>query len=393
MPDVSPPSRARRRWRLFSLRTLMAFIVVIGIALGWWDNSAREQATALATIREFDPRAQVIYEQRTTAISRLIPVSTWRQAFERRWPPAWLERSLGTNYWRNINTLVYGYVESVDPERAREAIIAVSRLRGLKELILYASVTDADVDRLASLPALEYLFLAGDCSGLTDVGLRSLSRLTSLRLLAVGNAPITDAGLVALGNLSRLTSLSLNGSRADNTEPTRIKVTGTGLDGLTRLQALELRSRSLKRCHSPAFRSACEPQKPLVHGQRDRRRRSRRLETLDPPKSTRNLRLPDQRHGIPASERSDSVDSTRHPYLSAHRPGSRVPRAAPGVANGRPALDSFDPRRVQSLASRSRPYQADGRTDLAGSSPAPPGKRWRISPNQPGSGSFPGAAP
>lgn len=76
MPDASPPPRRRRRWRVFSLQALMALILVLGVGFGWWVNSARDQARALATIRAFDRKASVVYDYRPSGISRLIPVAS-----------------------------------------------------------------------------------------------------------------------------------------------------------------------------------------------------------------------------------------------------------------------------------------------------------------------------
>ena len=247
MPDALPPSRPRRRWRVFSLRTLMVFILGFGVTLGWWVNSAREQAAALATIRAFDRNASVTYEDQPSGISRLIPVASWREAFERRWPPTWLERSLGENYTKNINSLVYGALvpPETDPKLARQALSAVPRLRGLVLLSIYARMTDADIEPLTRLAALHSLRLAGECSGLTDMGCRSLSGLTSLHHLMIDNAPITDAGLTSLAKLPHLTTLSLNGSEADRSEPSLFAVAGTGLAGLKHLRNLDLRSAAL----------------------------------------------------------------------------------------------------------------------------------------------------
>lgn len=69
------------------------------------------------------------------------------------------------------------------------------------------SITDDDVEQLASLSSLDRLSLS---AGITDIGLAHLARISSLRTLGVSTEnELTDRGLAALQNLTNLESLFL----------------------------------------------------------------------------------------------------------------------------------------------------------------------------------------
>lgn len=94
-------------------------------------------------------------------------------------------------------------------------------------------ILDADVERMvATFPNLLHLDLSGG-TRITDVGLRSISRLTRLTTLdLVGCWEITDVGIWALSTLTRLEILSLEGC-GDN-------ISGMGLSAFGRLQELDV---------------------------------------------------------------------------------------------------------------------------------------------------------
>jgi internalin A len=126
-------------------------------------------------------------------------------------------------------------------------------------------IKDADLELIAQLNNVESLDLSG-CQGITDEGLKILGGLTSLKRLDLGGpdrsdtvaAPrITDAGLKHLEPLTRLTLLSLAGTRVTDAGLVHLKgmkeleildlggtkITDAGLDhlrGLSQLKTLTL---------------------------------------------------------------------------------------------------------------------------------------------------------
>jgi hypothetical protein len=105
-------------------------------------------------------------------------------------------------------------------------------------------LTDADFANMSLFKHLEYISIQDD--GLTDDQIEHLKDLKSLRGVAISGR-VTNAGLVHLQGLARLTDLSLSGT----------KTTGAGikhLQGLTRLQSLSLRCMNIQDADLPLLK-------------------------------------------------------------------------------------------------------------------------------------------
>jgi len=88
--------------------------------------------------------------------------------------------------------------------------------------------TDAGLKTLATLPALEKLYLGG--AGITDAGVRYLAKLNRLKVLRLdGCRRITDTGLATIGAMPLLEDLQLSYAR----------LTFSGLKALNRLSNLK----------------------------------------------------------------------------------------------------------------------------------------------------------
>jgi hypothetical protein len=119
----------------------------------------------------------------------------------------------------------------------------LEKVRGLTNLgqldVRGLPLGDADLDRLASVPAVEngafnFGLGAGDRDQITDAGLAHLKRLRNLRQLRLECPKISPAGLAHLGGLKDLDTLYV----------ATMPVTDAGLDhlkALTKLQRLDLR--------------------------------------------------------------------------------------------------------------------------------------------------------
>jgi hypothetical protein len=106
-------------------------------------------------------------------------------------------------------------------------------LDGLRELVLRAGVaTDAEAAILATLPDIERLVLRD--SPLSDEGFRTLAALRTLRDLNVPQAACTAAGVRALAPLTLLERLRLGGPQLAGADVAR------AIAGLSRLRSLHL---------------------------------------------------------------------------------------------------------------------------------------------------------
>jgi hypothetical protein len=180
--------RPKLRWYQFSLRSLLVFVLLFGLGLGWFGakmRQARRQAAAVEAITRTDGLAYYDFNAE--------PHGIW-----------WfrMHAVLGDDFF---NSVVQAYLSH--------------------------ETTDADLENLEDLPALRDL----DCRGtkITGAGLRHLRGLSKLETLDLSFSELTDAGLENLRDLPRLRKLGLN----------RTKITDTGsrhLKHLAELKELDL---------------------------------------------------------------------------------------------------------------------------------------------------------
>jgi hypothetical protein len=233
-------NRRGRRWLAYSVRTMLVLILAIAVCLGWWVNSSRNQRAVVAAVRAYDVAANISYDnERFDTPGNAMGGMGFTKEIRPWWLPASLERRLGRDYFYNVDTVAFGQGPAA-PGAARrgEILREVARLRRLRQLVLYFSVSDVDIANLVGLRSLERLELGEDCPELTDVSLRTLSRISSLEALEIHDAPITDAGLVHLGKLPQLKSLALGKAQTFSPVGNRLTITGEGIASLAGLPSL-----------------------------------------------------------------------------------------------------------------------------------------------------------
>ncbi|KAL2550992.1 Leucine-rich repeat (LRR) family protein [Forsythia ovata] len=118
-------------------------------------------------------------------------------------------RSLNLAYCRRINN---------------SSLWSISGMTNLKELDLSrcSKITDAGIEHLLSIPALEKLCISE--TGVTADGVALLTSLTNLLILDLGGLPVTDSALSSLQVLSKLQYLDLWGSEVSNEGAALLKV-------------------------------------------------------------------------------------------------------------------------------------------------------------------------
>ena len=245
MNDSRPP-KPRHRWYQFSLRTLLVFVAVGGIGLGWLGvrlQRARKQKEAVEAILmlggsvsydcEFDEDGNLVDRVDSTV-------------------PAWLLRMLGPDFFYEVTHVFcwsefggddathfqgLGSLELLWLENSDITDAGLKNLRGLTKLrelnLRCTRVTDEGLEHLAGLTNLEALYL--DATQVTDAGLRHLESMKKLRSLGLSETQVTDAGLRDLQGLTTLELLYLDGTQ----------VTDAGLEylsGSANLRELILKS-------------------------------------------------------------------------------------------------------------------------------------------------------
>jgi Leucine-rich repeat (LRR) protein len=238
-----------------TIRGTMLIILIIGLLLGFVAarvNRARVQRETLSAIKVLN--AYVLFDHQIDARGKYDPRAS------RPPGPRWLQNLIGPEYFQTIYTVRINrnFVGGRDPALRPSLLMGLHDLRSL--YLTHNQVTDDDLRYLESMPhllrlslmsspnvgdgvsrriesltELEELYLSG--TRLTDFGLTAV-RGKKLRVLFLGNLPVTDAGLVHLAGITSLQRLVLSGTR----------ITDRGLSnlyGLSNLRELHLEGTSV----------------------------------------------------------------------------------------------------------------------------------------------------
>src|SRR5262249_49746026 len=196
----------RRHWH-FSVRALIALVLLVGGGLGWIVRSARVQRQALAAIRRAG--GNYTYDWQYVG-GEFVP-------FARPGWPQWSVARLGEDYFGHVNRVNLWIVRAPEDEPPTdhekriivEALAQIGHLSRLEELDIEG--TEAGDSGLANLERLTHLktLTLGDWD-LTDP--RFLQTMTELEELKIDDSPISDAGLARRKGLTRIRTLVLIGT-------------------------------------------------------------------------------------------------------------------------------------------------------------------------------------
>ena len=247
---VLSADRPRRfRWLRFSLRTLLLLMALLAALVAVPVNRATNQRKAVE--RVLAAGGQVVYDFEEIGDD------------EPR-APKWLRRLLGNEYFQTVHGVYYRDCAVADadleplvklhrlqtlfitgcPQLTNQALVHVNQLADLETLILESSrITDADLPLLQGLHRLKYLSLRA--AEITDGGLECLIGMPALEaLLLADTRHISDAGLIHVGRMVKLTRLDLGDESRTRAAP----ITDEGLrrlDGLKNLTMLALDNSSI----------------------------------------------------------------------------------------------------------------------------------------------------
>ena len=219
LDDRDMETSYKRLWRSymrFSLRGLIALVLIVGGWLGWMVRNAQVQRDAVASIRRSGGRVWFAWQVKNGDIDR--------NAQPRA--PKWLVDQVGVDYFGHVVIVGLGS-QATDSELSQ-----VGRLSRVETLILHVTeVSDAGLAHIRGLTRLKKLDMGATRIG--DAGLRRIAGLTGLQSLNLNSTRVTDAGLKHLEGMTNLRGLGLH----------RTSVTDAGLvhlAGLRSLQEVEL---------------------------------------------------------------------------------------------------------------------------------------------------------
>jgi Leucine Rich repeat len=210
------------KWSRIKMRTAMAFVAVVALALGCFMQQCRvaeDQRRTVAAIRL--GRGKVWYDYEWPSGKRNVRGGP-------NWAP-WLVRWLGRDFFSHVVRVDFEF----DEKNTDSDLVHVASLSQLEELNLArSSITNQGLIHLAKLSGLRLVDLEN--TSVDDHGLVFLRRLTGLQSLNLNNTGVSDGGLASLAGLSRLEELHL--------AETDVGDDGLAhLENLVRLRILDLR--------------------------------------------------------------------------------------------------------------------------------------------------------
>jgi Leucine Rich repeat len=171
---TSPYQLATRRWLQFSLRTLLAIMLVVCCLLGWVAFKRSQAAEQQAAYKLIVAKGGLTNFGRESARS------------------PWLRWILGEDVAAGRGCIEFSNSGLTDADLAQ-----LSSLRQLQRLSLNNNpITDQGLVHLSKLSQLKYLSL--DETNITDNGLRSLRACQSLEFLSLYRTRATSAGVQSL---------------------------------------------------------------------------------------------------------------------------------------------------------------------------------------------------
>lgn len=196
--------RRRNRAIQFSLRSLLACVLIAACGCGGWlhlDRQRRKEQTAAEAMRKLG--AEI-------SISSLLP--TWLLELCSNETAQQFNCVTGVDFFPG--SFICGAVEFLErnPTIGDDSLAPLADLTRVTELRLdHTRLTDRGMQNVSQLPGLEELSL--DSTKITDAGLAPLSKLRSLKKLSLCNTAVTDAGLVHLAKIRSLKYVFLDGTQ------------------------------------------------------------------------------------------------------------------------------------------------------------------------------------
>ncbi|WP_218933035.1 leucine-rich repeat domain-containing protein [Roseimaritima multifibrata] len=216
---------SHRRWLRFSMRSLLFVVTVVSVWLAVVSSRARSQKQAIDRVKQLGGFVSYDYTLDTNM--------NWRKGPNLP-APVWLIDLTGEDYVRTV--WIVNFDDKSDP--SDDDLEVVERFDALKQLTLMnrKKITDEGLRHVSGLTELEVLALNG--TNVSGEGLSHLRNCQGLKGLPMNNTPLMDVGLSHISHLGSLEWVQLSGTQ----------VTDQGLShlsGLTKLESLELRDTAI----------------------------------------------------------------------------------------------------------------------------------------------------
>ena len=188
-----PTKSPRRRWLSFSLRSMLMFVAVAGISMGWmaWHvNRVRNQRLVVAELSSVG--GLVIYSYQ------------WQQRTRQEPPgPKWLRSLLGDDIFADVKEVDIRHDHVTEQTLAR-----VATLPAVLTLMMRSDrISDSGLAHLAKMSTLQQVDLYSP--GLSDASLAQLAKIEGLKYLTVDSPQLTDVGLEYVGKLKKLEAIDI----------------------------------------------------------------------------------------------------------------------------------------------------------------------------------------
>lgn len=203
------------RYLRFSLRTFF-LIIATGVWLSVISNRARIQKQTVDRVNQLGGQVGFDYQ--------LNDKMSWRK--DPNLPaPVWMIDLIGADYVRSVS--IVNFDDGSDP--SDDELTVVANLTGLKQLTLAnrKRITDSGLRHLTRLSEMEVLALNG--TNVSGEGLQHILNMQKLKGITFDNSPLTDDAMQYIGRLEKLEWLFLNNT----------KITDDGLRHVTTLRSLE----------------------------------------------------------------------------------------------------------------------------------------------------------
>ena len=231
------PTKPRRRWLRFSIRSLLLLIALIAIPLAWKVNRAQNQRRVVAEVERLKGSIVWVHEELPPFYSDNDPPG-----------PLWLRNILGDDFFADVCRIDIANPNCDDDTLAQIATLPslntislmsdgitdrgrayLTHLKTLETLLINSErVTDSGLKHVAQLPP-RLVNLLLDCPQVTSAGLQFLNGRDNFRTLAARRARVSDSGLSVIGKMAHLQVLSL----------CAMQITDAGLDDLKELKHLK----------------------------------------------------------------------------------------------------------------------------------------------------------
>ena len=190
------PSKPKRRWLQFSLRTLLVLVLLVSVLCGWLRhkvNQSEQERRAVEAILAMGGEVEYEHEQGRKGKPTDPP------------GPAWLRAILGDYFFADVQTVRY-------PSGVGDAsLVHLDRLRHVGYLDLRGtSVTDEGLAQVIEHDELQGLNLGA--TSVTDAGIAQLARLRNLQYLEIAHTAITDRAVQAMIQFKQLVWVDLSGT-------------------------------------------------------------------------------------------------------------------------------------------------------------------------------------